>query len=101
MFPVASATIMRASSFMACLKSTVLVRSSRRTASLWRLKGPSTTWRFFTSGLVSLIQRVSLREGLYPVVQAGGLALCGCEDDLCDLVHLILTHSSGRHRRCA
>ena len=39
MFPVASATRIRASSFMACLKSAVVVRSSRRTASLWRLKG--------------------------------------------------------------
>src|SRR5215212_10159154 len=52
-FPVASPTRIRASSFIACLKSAVVVRSSRRTASLWRLKGSSTTWRFFTSGVVT------------------------------------------------
>src|SRR5688572_24394456 len=105
MFPVASATMIRASSFMACLKSAVVVRSSRRTASLWRLKGPSTTWsffwRFFTSGVVSLIQRVSLRKGLHPVAQAVCLAVRGCDDDVCDLLHLVLTHAAGRHRRGA
>src|SRR5215213_11107239 len=100
-FPVASATMMRASSFMACLKSAVVVRSSRRTASLWRLKGPSTMCRFFTSGVVSLIQRVSLRKGLHPVAQAVCLSARGCDDNVCDLVHLVLTHAAGRHRRGA
>src|SRR5919112_3390019 len=101
MFPVASATMMRASSFMACLKSAVVVRSSRRTASLWRLRGPSTTWRFFTSGVVSLIQRVSLRKGPYPVAQAVRLPAGGGDDDLRYLVHLVLAHAAGRHRRGA
>src|SRR5215217_7145183 len=100
-FPVASATRIRASSFMACLKSAVVVRSSRRTASLWRLKGSSTTWSFFTSGVVSLIQRVSLRKGLHPVAQAVCLAVRGCDDNVCDLLHLVLPHTAGRHRRGA
>src|ERR687889_2255294 len=99
--PVASATMIRASSFMACLKSAVEVRSSRRTASLWRLKGPSTTWRFFTSGVVSLIQGESLGKCLYPVAQAIGLSACGCDDDFGDLLHLVFAHAAGRHRRCA
>src|SRR5829696_9299802 len=99
--PVASATMIRASSFMACLKSAVVVRSSRRTASLWRLKGPSTTWRFFTSGVVSLIQRVSLRKGLHPVTQAVCLAVRGSDDDLRYLVHLVVAHAAGRHGRGA
>src|SRR5215216_7752238 len=97
-FPVASPTMIRASSFMACLKSAVVVRSSRRTASLWRLKGPSTTCSFFTSGVVSLIQRVSLRKGLHPVAQAVCLAVRGCDDNVCDLLHIVLTHAAGRHR---
>src|SRR5215204_611257 len=101
MFPVASATMIRASSFMACLKSGVLVRSSRRTASLLRLRGPSTTWRFFTSGVVSLIQRVSLRKGLNPVAQAVYLSVRGRDYDVRDLVHLVLAHAPGRHRRGA
>src|SRR5215203_6936306 len=100
-FPVASATMMRANSFMACLKSGVLVRSSRRTASLWRLRGPSTTWRFFTSGVVSLIERVRLRQGRYPLPQAVHLAAGRRHDDLGDLAHLVLAHAAGRHRRRA
>src|SRR5215203_3016280 len=101
MFPVASATMIRASSFMACLKSAVLVRSSRRTASLLRLKGPSTTWRFITSGVVSLIERECLRKGSRPVAQAVCPAARGCDDDLCDLAHLVLAHTTGGHRRGA
>src|SRR5918995_4886618 len=101
MLPVASATMMRASSFMACLKSGVLVRSSRRTASLWRLKGPSTTWRFFTSGLVSLIQWVGFRKGFYSVAQAVGLSARGGDDNVGDLLHLVFTHAAGRHCRGA
>src|SRR5918998_2427483 len=101
MFPVASATMIRESSFIACLKSAVVVRSSRRTASLLRLKGPSTTWRFSTCGLVSLIQRVGLRKGLHPVAQAVRFAAGGCDDDLRYFVHLVLAHATGRHRRGA
>src|SRR5215212_5245609 len=101
MLPVASATIMRASSFIACLKSGVLVRSSRRTASLLRLRGPFTTWRFFTSGVVSLIQRVGLRKGLHPVAQSFCLSVRGRDDDVRDLMHLVLAHAPGRHRRRA
>src|SRR4051812_10140721 len=101
MFPVASATMMSVSSFMACLKSGVLVRSSRRTASLWRLRGLSTTWRVFTSGVVSLIKRVHLRQGRHPVPQAVRLAARGRHDDLGDLAHLVLAHAAGRHRRRA
>src|SRR5918997_6665810 len=101
MLPVASATMIRASSFMACLKSGVLVRSSRRTASLWRLKGPSTTRRFCTSGLISLIERVRLRQGGHPVPEAVGLASGGRDYDVGDLAHLVLAHAAGRHRRRA
>src|SRR5215211_2725805 len=100
-FPVASATMIRASSFMACLKSAVVVRSSRSTASLLRLRGPSTTWRFFTSGAVSLIQRASLRKGLNPVAQAVCLSVRGRDYDVRDLVHLVLAHAPGRHCRGA
>src|SRR5215210_5933516 len=101
MFPVASATMMRASSFMACLKSGVRVRSSRRTASLWRLKGPSTTCRFLTSGLVSLIERVCVRKSRHPLAQALKLAARGCHDDAGDLAHLVFAHAAGGHRRSA
>src|SRR5215207_2457870 len=98
---VASATMMRASSFMACLKSGVRVRSSRRTASLCRLRGPSTTWRFFKSGLISLIERESVCEGPHPLAQAACLTARGCDDDAGDLAHLFLAHAAGRHRRGA
>src|SRR5215212_1132050 len=101
MLPVASATMMRASSFMACLKSGVLVRASRRTASLWRLSGPSTTRRFFASLMVSLIKWVRLRQGGYPVAQAIRLAAGRRHDDLGDLTHLVLAHAAGSHRRRA
>src|SRR5215210_3636117 len=101
MFLVASATRIRVSSFMACLKSAVLVRSSRRTASLWRLRGPSTTWRLFTSGVVSLIERVCLCKGCDPILQAVRLAARGRDDDVGDLPHLVLAHAAGRHRRRA
>src|SRR5215210_3210185 len=93
--------MMRASSFIACLKSAVVVRSSRRTASLLRLRGPSTTWRFFTSGVVSLIERVRLRKGSHPVAQAVCFAAGGCDDDLRYLLHLVFAHATGRHRRGA
>src|SRR5829696_1282857 len=98
MLPVASATMMRASSFIACLKSEVLVRSSRRTASLWRLSGPSTTRRFFAAGVVSLIERVRLRQGRHSNPQALRFTTGRRHDDLGDLTHLILAHAAGRHR---
>src|SRR5215210_3869026 len=93
--------MMRASSFIACLKSAVVVRSSRRTASLLRLKGPSTTWRFFTSGVVSLIERVRLRKGSYSVAQAVCFAVRRGYDDLRYLLHLVLADAAGRHGRGA
>src|ERR671917_630679 len=92
---VASATMIRASSFIACLKSGVGVRSSRRTASLCRIKGPSTTWRFFASS----IQREGLGQGTNAVAQALELAARGLDDDLRDLAHLVRPHAAGRHRR--
>src|ERR671921_1454450 len=101
MFPVASATMMRASSFMACLKSGVFVRSSRRTASLWRLKGPSTTCRFFASWVVSLIERVRLSQGRNPILQALSFTAGRRHDDLGDFAHLVLAHAAGRHGRRA
>src|SRR5215210_3725205 len=90
---VASATMMRASSFMACLNSGVGVRSSRSTASLCRLSGPSTTWRF----LASSIQRESVGQGGDAVAQAVELAADGAGYDVGDLAHLVRAHAAGRH----
>src|ERR671917_874432 len=92
---VASATMIRASSFIACLNSGVGVRSSRKTASLCRIKGASTTWRFFASS----IQREGLGEGGDAVAQAIELAAGSLDDDLGDLAHLVRSHTAGRHRR--
>src|SRR5215218_8703234 len=94
---VASATMIRASSFMACLNSAVGVRSSRRTASLCRLSGPSTTWRFFASGFASLIQREGGGQGGDALAQAVELAAGGAGDDVGDLAHLVRAHAAGRH----
>src|SRR5919199_4500505 len=96
---VASATMIRASSFIACRNSGVGVRSSRRTASLCRTSGPSTTCRFFASGFASLIQRKGLGQGGDPVAQALELAAGGPGDDLGDLAHLLRPHAAGGHRR--
>src|ERR687893_1573368 len=96
---VASATMIVASSFIACLNSGVGVRSSRRTASLWRTSGPSTTRRFFASGFASLIEREGLGEGADAVAQALELAAGGPRDDLGDLAHLVRPHAAGGHRR--
>src|SRR5918994_4805948 len=90
---VASATMIRASSFMACLNSGVGVRSSRRTASLCRLSGPSTMWRFFAS----LIQREGGGQGGDALTQAVELAAGGAGYDVGDLTHLVRAHASGRH----
>src|SRR5215208_1640449 len=95
---VASATMMRASSFMACLNSGVGVRSSRRTASLCWLNGPSTTWRFLASGFASFIEWESLGERPGAVAQAVELAAAGLDDDLRYLAHLGLAHATRRHR---
>src|SRR5918998_6185560 len=92
---VASATMIRASSFIACLKSGVGVRSSRKTASLCRIKGPSTTWRFFASS----IQREGFGEGADAAAQPVELAAGSLDDDLGDLAHLVRSHTAGRHRR--
>src|SRR5215217_3692714 len=101
MLLVASATMMSASSFMACLKSGVRVRSSRSTASLWRLRGPSTTCRFFTSGIASFIERVCLGKRRHPLAQAVRLAARRSDDDAGDLAHLVLAHSARGHGRGA
>src|SRR3712207_3606790 len=90
---VASATMIVASSFIACLNSGVGVRSSRRTASLCRTSGPSTTRRFFASS----IEREGLGEGGYAVAQALELAAGGPRDDLGDLAHLVRPHAAGGH----
>src|ERR671917_1928754 len=92
---VASATMIRASSFIACLNSGVGVRSSRKTASLCRIKGASTTWRFFASS----IQREGLGEGGDAVAQAVELTAGSLDDDLGDLAHLVRPHAAGGHRR--
>src|ERR687898_1892872 len=94
---VASATMIRASSFMACLNSAVGVRSSRSTASLCRLSGPSTTRRFFASGFASLIQREGGGQGGYALAQPAELAARSPDDDLGDLAHLLRAHTAGRH----
>src|SRR5215211_4384090 len=94
---VASATMIRASSFMACLNSGVGVRSSRRTASLCRLSGPSTMWRFLASGFTSLIQREGGSQGGDALTQAVELAAGGAGNDVGDLTHLVGAHASGRH----
>src|SRR3712207_2377324 len=101
MWRVASATMIRASSFMACLKSGVGVRSSRRTASLCWLRGPPTTWRFFASGFASLIERERLGKRRDAVPQALEFAAAGLDDDLCYLPHLPHTHAARSHGRGA
>src|SRR5215218_4977166 len=90
---VASATMMSASSLSAWRNTGVRVRSSRRTASLCRLNGPSTMRRFFASS----IQREGLGEGAHAVSQPVELAAGGAGDDLGDLAHLVRTHAAGRH----
>src|SRR4028119_1879216 len=92
---VASATMMSESSRIACRKSVVGVRSSRRTASLWRLKGPSTTKRL----LGSLIEGEGIGELGDPVAEALGLAAGGGADDGCDLAHLVGPHPARGHGR--
>src|SRR5215210_1657007 len=98
---VASATMMSASSLSAWRNSGVRVRSSRRTASLWRLNGPSTTRRFFASGFASgfasLIEWESLGERPDAVAQAVEFAAAGFDDDVGDFAHLGLAHAAGRH----
>src|SRR5215210_1780453 len=94
-FRVASATMMRASSRIACRKSVVGVRSSRSTASLWRLKGPSTIKRLSRS----LIEWEGLRELGNPVAQSLCLAAgCGADDGR-DLAHLLGPHPTRGHGR--
>src|SRR4028118_508694 len=95
MVRVASATIIRESSFMACLNSGVRVPSSRSVLSLFRDSGPSTRCRFAASN----IQRMCLRKRRYTVPQTFCLASRGPHDDLGDLTHLFLTHPARRHRR--
>src|SRR5215211_629574 len=90
---VASATMMSASSLSAWRNTGVRVRSSRRTASLCRLNGPSTMRRFFASS----IQREGLGEGAHAVSQPVELAAGGAGDDLGDLAHLVRAHAAGRH----
>src|SRR5215204_4947613 len=92
----ASATMMRASSFVACLNSGVLVFSSRKTASFWRANGRSTTWRFV--GMASRIQRISLRQCRYPLFKAICLPTSSFDDYLGDLTHLLLAHPARSHR---
>src|SRR4028119_646529 len=92
---VASATTMRASSFIACLNSGVRVSSSRKTLSFWRTSGPSTTCRFFASS----IKREGLRQGGDPGAQIVRLTAHGPDDYLGDLAHLLLAHSARGHRR--
>src|SRR4028118_2425663 len=92
---VASATMMSESSRIACRKSVVGVRSSRSTASLWRLKGPSTTKRFFAS----LIEGEGVRELGDPAAEAVRLAAGGGADDGCDLAHLVGPHPARGHGR--
>src|SRR5215210_3375052 len=92
---VASATTMRASSFIACLNSSVRVFSSRRALSFWRASGPSTTCRFFASS----IEREGLRQGRDPVTQAIRLTASGLHYYLGDLAHLLLAHPARGHRR--
>src|SRR4028119_238520 len=94
-FLVASATMMRASSRIACRKSLVGVRSSRSTASLWRIRGPSTTKRF----RASLIEGEGVRELGDPVAKAVRLAAGGGADDRCDLAHLLGAHPPRGHGR--
>src|SRR5918998_397297 len=101
---VASATMIRASSFMACLNSGVGVRSSRSTASLCRLNGPSTTRRFLVSGcagFASLIEREGRGQGGDALAQAVELAAGRARDDVGDLAHLVRAHAARRHGRGA
>src|ERR687895_300689 len=99
---VASATMIRASSFMACLNSGVGVRSSRSTASLCRLNGPSTMRSFFAAaGFASLIEREGGGQGGDALAQAVELAAGRARDDVGDLAHLVRAHAARRHGGCA
>src|SRR5215217_8228317 len=84
----ASATMIRESSGMG-------VSASRKTFSFWRTRGPSTTRRFFASG----IEWIGLRQCRNPFLQSLRLASRGPGDHLRYLAHLFLAHPARGHRR--